>query len=208
MRSFNHYYWNAFLRPAEVYKRLLTDNRKLRYALYAILINMVAYTLVYVFLIYGDGRPYKPWLDIPEELYYRYNVWFTAPSMLVGWLAAAGLVHLISRSFTWVGTFDDLLILLGFSISIASWSTSVHDVVSSGLGALHIIDQQQYELLLNTPTIWRTILWVLFGLYFLWFMLLFSISVYLVYKPRKIVALLLGIAGFGVYQLFFLIFNR
>ncbi len=208
MASFNQYYWPAFIKPASTYKALLTSQDKLRFAIYAMIINMVAYTLVYLFLIYGDGRPYKPWLNIPEELYYRYNVFLTAPTMFVGWLAATALIHLLTRAFTTTGTFDDLLILLAFSISIASWSTSVHDLITSCLGAFHIIDQQHYELLLNTPTIWRNILWLLFGLYFLWFIALFSIGVYLVYKPTKLVAILLGTAGFILYQVFFLIFNR
>jgi len=169
---------------------------------------MVVYTLVYLFLIYGDGRPYKPWLDIPEGVYYRYNVWFTAPTMFIGWLAAAAFTHLLTRSFTHSGTFDDLLVLLGFTISIASWSTSIHDLITSGLGAVHLINQQHYELLLNTPTIWRTILWILFGLYFAWFILLFSISVRVVYNTTKIAAVLLGVAGFLIYQGLFLVFNR
>lgn len=208
MSSFVRYYWPAFIRPVTVYKSLLKSDRRLRYAIYAMLINMVVYTLVYLFLIYGDGRPYKPWLDIPEEVYYRYNVWFTAPTMFIGWLAAAAFTHLLTRSFTHRGTFDDLLVLLGFSISIASWSTSIHDLLTSGLGAVHLINQQHYELLLNTPTIWRTILWILFGLYFAWFILLFSISVRVVYRTTRIAAVLLGVAGFLIYQGLFLVFNR
>jgi hypothetical protein len=30
-----------------------------------------------VFLIFGGGQPFKPWLDIPSETYYRYNVFFS-----------------------------------------------------------------------------------------------------------------------------------
>lgn len=205
---FNQFYWPAFVRPVSTFRSILASPVRLRYALYAMVINMVAYTMVYVFLIFGDGRPYKPWLNIPEDLYYRYNVWLTAPTMLIGWLAAAGLIHLLTRSINKNGTFNDLLILLGFSISIASWSTSVHDVITSCMGALQIIDQQDYELLLNTPTVWRAILWILFAVYFSWFILLFSISVYLVYKPSKITSALLGVTGFAIYQVLFLVFNR
>lgn len=208
MATFGQYYWPAFIKPASTFRAILGSADKLKFALYAMLINMFAYTLVYIFLVFGEGRPYKPWLNIPEEVYYRYNVWLTAPTMFIGWLAAAALIHLATRAFTSRGTFDDMLILLGLSISIASWSTSVHDVLTSCLGALQIIDQQHYELLLNTPTIWRTILWILFGIYFSWFILLFSLSVYIVYKPPRYTAVLLGIAGFTVYQGFFLVFNR
>jgi hypothetical protein len=164
--------------------------------------------MVYVFLIFGGGQPYKPWLDIPLEIYYQYNVFFCAPSMFLGWILAAGTIHLLCRLSSVVGSFEKILVALGFGISISSWTTGVHDLLTSFLGGIHLINQHDYELALNTPTIWRTLLWIQMTAYLLTFIILFSIAVKVVYKSNFGTALWLGTSGFIIYQLFFLIFNR
>lgn len=205
---FLQYYLSAFVRPAQTFSTLLNDNRKLRFAFYAVFIQAVVYTLVYIFLVMGDGRPYKPWLNISPEEYYWYNRFFLAPSMLLAWILAAGAVQLLSKMLGGKGSFEDTLCVLGFGIGIASWATGLHDVVSSFLGAVHIINQQAFELALNSPTIWRTLLWILMIIYLLWFCVLFSKGVMTVHKIKVSSAVLIGVCGFIVYQLFFFIFNR
>jgi hypothetical protein len=58
----------------------------------------VLYTLVYIFLVFGGGRPYKPWLPISQEGYYRYNVLFLAPFMFIGWILATIVAQLLGRA--------------------------------------------------------------------------------------------------------------
>ena len=206
--SFANYYFSAFVRPTQAFEKLIDDKRLLRLGFYAVLIPATLYTFVYVFLIWGGGQPFKPWLDIPLDVYYRYNVFFCAPSMFLGWILAAGVIQVFSHFITNTGTFEQLLSVFGFGISVASWSTGIHDILTSFLGAIHVIDQRNYEILLNSPTIWRTLLWIQMILYLIWFSFLFSIGVKTVYKVKTRQAILLGIIGFLVYQLFFLIFNR
>jgi|GEM_PF-1709922 hypothetical protein len=136
--SFYHYYHNTVFRPASTFERLIADNRMLRFGFYAVAITAILYTLVYLFLIFGDGRPFKPWLSIPLEVYYRYNVFFCATSMLLGWLLAAAVVHTLCRMGMQAGSFEQTLAVFGFGISIASWTTGVHDVVTSLLGGIHM----------------------------------------------------------------------
>jgi Yip1 domain len=175
---------------------------------WSVLIMAILYTGVYIFLIMGKGMPFHPWLNISPEVYYRYNVFFCAPSMILGWILSAGVVHVISRSIGSTGSFDQLLAVFGLSIGIASWSTGLHDIITSFLGAIHVISQREYEKALNSPTVWRTVLWILMFIYLAWFIILFSKGVKAVYKIPAGKATLLGIAGFLVYQFFFLIFNR
>jgi len=208
MRRFITYYFHTFFRPADTFSKLLGEQKQVIFGFRSVLITAILYTLVYIFLILGGGQPFKPWLDIPLETYYRYNVFFCAPSMFLGWILAAGTVHTLCCFVTDQGRFENILSLLGFGIGIASWTTGIHDLTTSFLGALHIIDQRGYEVALNSPTIWRTLLWVQMIAYLLWFILLFTIAVRSVYKLKVFPSLLIGTLAFLIYQLFFLIFNR
>lgn len=208
MNSFFRYYTRSIFKPKLTFNELLTEPRQLQFAMGAVAMMAAVYTVVYVFLIFGGGQPFKPWLDIPLDVYYRYNVFFCAPSMFLGWILAAGVVHLLSTLIVHRGTFEQILTLFGFGIGLASWSTGVHDLLTSFLGAVGIISQRNYEVVLNSPTIWRAFLWAQMALYLVWFITLFYIAVRSVYGVSPIKSILLGICGFLTYQCFFLIFNR
>ena len=206
--TFWWYYKWTILKPHASFSALILDSRYLINAFYAVLITALLYTFVYVFLIFGGGQPFMPWLDIPVDVYYRYNVFFCAPTMFFGWILAAGVVHTVSRPVTNKGTFEQILCLFGFGIGIASWATGLHDILTSFLGAILVIDQRGYEVALNTPTVWRSLLWIQMSVYLLWFLVLFYNAVRTVYGLRPIASALLGTSGFIVYQMFFFIFNR
>lgn len=206
--NFLKYYVGTITRPRLTFGDLIVDRKYLSMSFIAVSITAILYTFVYVFLIFGGGQPFKPWLDIPSETYYRYNVFFCAPSMFLGWILASGVVHSVTRFITKSGSFEQTLAVFGFGLSIASWTTGIHDVLTSFLGAVHVINQHDYELALNSPTIWRTILWILMIAYLMWFMILFSKGVKTVYRLTTTQSVILGILRFFVYQLFFLIFNR
>jgi hypothetical protein len=208
LRTFRDYYWGTIVQPASNFKHLIRDKKALRFSTFAVLITAILYTLVYVFLIFGGGQPFKPWLIISPEFYYKYNVFFCAPSMFLGWILAAAVVHVLSRFITAAGSFEQTLSVFGFGIGIASWATGIHDILTSFLGAVQVIDQRDYETTLNAPTIWRTLLWIQMTAYLVWFIILFSKGVKAVYPVKNWQAIILGSVGFIIYQLFFLIFNR
>lgn len=208
MPGFRKYYRLTLIKPSLAFSDLVKEEGLVRLSFLAVLITAILYTLVYVFLILGGGQPYKPWLDIPPEIYYRYNVFFCAPSMFLGWILASALVHLISRLFVHTGCFEQTLSVFGFGISIASWATGIHDIITSFLGAFHFIDQHTYETALNSPTIWRTLLWIQMLGYLVWFVILFSRGTKVVYEIKKWQSVFLGLTGFITYQMFFFIFNR
>jgi hypothetical protein len=72
MKSFKDYYFGTIFRPGRTFEALMSDGRRLRFGLLALLISIVLYTLVYVFLTIGGGAPsaFTPWLAIPKEVYY------------------------------------------------------------------------------------------------------------------------------------------
>jgi hypothetical protein len=206
--TFGELYGLAFRRPLVSFNALVVDAGKMKKAFFAVLLSAILYSFVYLFLIFGKGLPYKPWLKIAPEVYYQYNVWFVAPSMFLGCILSASVTHVIVLASGTRGNFENLLACFAFSVSVASWSTLVHDLVTSFLGAIHVIDQRHYEHLLNTATIWRTVLWLLMTLYLVWFIMLFSSSIRSCYRIKRRTSFLLAIAAFVVYQGFFLIFNR
>mmetsp|Transcript_19117 Transcript_19117/g.34621 ORF Transcript_19117/g.34621 Transcript_19117/m.34621 type:complete len:215 (+) Transcript_19117:55-699(+) len=209
-KSFRDYYFGIIIRPRRTFDVLVRDRRRLRFGLLAMLITIFQYTLVYVFLTIGGGAPstFTPWLAIPAEVYYMYNQFFLAPSMFAGWVLAAGIAQLLSRLFSGKGSFEDNLSVFGFAISIASLASLLHDLPDTFLGAIGVINLGEYEVALNSPTIWRTILWILYGLYFITFFVLFPKGVGAAQRIRSCPAILVGVLAFIVYQGVFLIFNR
>lgn len=209
-RTFRSYYFGVMLRPGRTFEALMEDDRRLRFGLIALGINALLYTLVYIFLWHGGGAPssFTPWLAIPSEVYYFYDRFILAPSMVACWILAAGTAQLLSRPFAKRGSFEDLLSVFGFGIGIASLASLAHDLPDSFLGAIGLLDLQEYEVILNSPTIWRTILWICYSLSFVWFVLLFFKGVKAARGIRGWRAALTGTIAFIAYQFFFLVFNR
>jgi hypothetical protein len=206
--AFLTYYFGVFRGASRQFGLLRHDSRKLRFGFIAVMIQAILYTLVYVFLTIGDGRPYKPWLRIPEENYYAYNIYFLAPSMLLAWLLSAAVVHVLVRALGRRGEFDSLLASFGFVVGIVPFTTGIHDLVTSFLGAAGVINQQGYEQQLNGPTFWRALLLIQMAAYVLCFLVLFTKAVRAVYHTRVLLSVILGLSALLIFQGFFFIFNR
>jgi hypothetical protein len=211
LTSFRSYYLGTIIRPRRTFAALLADDRRLRHGLLALALNAALYTLIYAFLWHGGGAPssFTPWLAIPKDVYYAYNRFLLAPSMVAGWMLAAGVAQLLSRPFGGKGSFEDTLSVFGFGISIACLASLAHDLPDSLLGAIGLLNLREYEVVLNTPmTIGWAILWTCYSLSFLWFLVLFPKGVAAAQRIGRGPAVLVGVLSFAVYQFVFLIFNR
>ena len=207
---FKDYLIGTLISPGKTFKLLIKDNRKLKFGLIAISINALVYTIIYVFLTLGGGAPssFDPWLAVPKDVYYSYNRFWLAPSMFGCWILAAGVAHLLSKLFSGKGSFEDTLSVFGFGFTIATFFAALHDLPDSFLGAIGLLDLRWYETALNSPTVWRTILMILYGTGL--FMLVF-LSIKGVSASQKIkggAALFIGIVAAVVYQGIFFVFNR
>ena len=151
---------------------------------------------------------FTPWLAIPADVYYRYNIFFAAPSMFMSWILAASVVHLLARLFSGAGSFEGTLSVMGFGVSIATWASGIHDFTDAALAALGVINAREYELALNTPTFWRGLLWTLYGIYFIWMTVLFAKGVGASERLRRGPSILLALIGLVVYHGLFAVFNR
>jgi hypothetical protein len=207
---FKDYYLGLFLHPRRTFDELMTDNRRLKFGFLAFAISLVLYNLVYIFLTAGGGAPssFKPWLAIPSEVYYSYDRFMLAPSMLGCWILAAGLAQLLSRFFSGKGSFEDTLSVFGFAIGISVLFSLAHDLPDSFLGAIGVLNLKEYEVILNSPTIWRTVLWTLYIASAVSFAILFPKAVGAAQKIKPMPAIFIGLTSFFVYQFVFLVFNR
>jgi hypothetical protein len=207
---FLYYLFNTLLHPRRTFDRLLLDERRLKFGFYAMVITATVYTLVYIFLTMGGGAPssFDPWLAVAKDVYYSYNRFRLAPSMFGCWILSAGLAYLLSRLVSGKGSFDDTLSVFGFGITLATFFSALHDLTDSFLSAIGLLDQGWYEVQLNTPTIWRTILMTLYGISLILLFVYLIIGVARSQKIKFAHALWIGFLAAVVYQGVFFIFNR
>lgn len=210
MNTFKDYFIGTLLHPRRTFEALLLDERRLKFGLYAITINAILYTFVYIFLWYGRGAPstFTPWLAVPKDVYYFYNQFWLAPSMFGCWILAAGVAHLLSRIFAGKGSFEDTLSVFGFGVTIATFFALLHDLTDSFLVAIGLLDARWYEVQLNSPTIWRAILLTLYSVALILLYVLLTKGVFASQRIKGIPGLLIGLVSFIAYQGTFFIFNR
>lgn len=203
-------YLGTIVSPRKSFQKVLASGNYLSLCFIYILIPIAAYTLMYVFLTIADGAPsvFTPWLNIPKEDYYSVNRFLLAPSMLLCLFVATSVVQILSRLFHGAGSFEQTLVVISLSISIAMWGGLIHDLPMSFLSAIGVIDAGQHEIAMNSPTIFRTLLWICYSVYFIAFIVLFSLSVRTVHKLNWLKSISIGVTAFIIFQLVFLIFNR
>lgn len=171
----------------------------------------ITYLLVYYFLAHNGGRPtvFTPWLAIPAEQYYRYNFWLHVPSLLLAWVSSAAFAHLAARAMRGVGSFEGTLSTLGLGIGVASMTTGLHDIVTTFVGYVGVLDQRAYEDALSTPgTAEHALIWTLMALYSLAFELLFTFAISSTHRLSLLRSFVAATVGFIVYQMLFVLFNR
>lgn len=210
MASFGSYYAGSLLRPRRTFDALMAEPHRLQFGLLALLINAVLYTCVYIFLTMRGGAPssFTPWLNIPKDVYYSYDRFILAPSMFGAAILAAGVALLLGKLFGGKGSFEDTLSAFGFAIGIPSLFSLLHDFTDTFLGAIGLLDVKWYEVQLNSPTIWRALLWTCYGASFLFFFILFPKAAGASQRLKPAPAILIGVLAYLLYQFIFLIFNR
>jgi len=203
-------YLQTVYKPRKTFEELIIKDNLYKHSFAYISIPIVCYSLLYIFLTIANGAPstLTPWLNISKENYYSINRFLLAPSMIICWFTATSFIQVISRLLGGAGTFEQTLSTISLSISIAMWGALIHDLPMSFLSAVGVIDASQHEIAMNSPTIFRTILWICYSIYFIAFFILFPISVRVVHKLNWKKSIIIGSLAFIIFQTIFLIFNR
>lgn len=209
-KSFGSYFGGCFTKPGRTFASLLADGRRVRMAALAVLVPAAGYTLMYLLAWIAGGAPstFKPWLAIPIQDYFKWDIFIVAPSMFGCWVLASGSTQLVARALGGRGSFEDSATVIGFGIGVASCASLVHDLTDAALGAAGIIDMKVYEEALNSPTFWRALLWTLWAMYFIAFLVIYTKGFRAAHGLPRGKAIFLAVLGLVVYQGFFLVFNR
>jgi hypothetical protein len=210
MKEFFRIYFQTIYKPRKTFEWLVTQENVLKWSLGFILIPVILYTLMYIFLTVAGGAPsvFTPWLNISRENYYAINRFLLAPSMILCWFAASSFIQVASRLSGGRGAYENTLATVALSISIAMLGGLLHDLPMSFLSAVGVIDARQHEIDMNSPTIFRTLLWICYSLYFIGFLFFFPLAVKTVHKFSWIKSVLIGVPGFVIFQVVFFVFNR
>jgi hypothetical protein len=203
-------YFKMFYKPKSTFEAVFESGNALKYAFFAFLIPSLGYTLFYIMAYFAGGSPstFKPWLTIPIEEYFKYDIILTFPGYYLAWIGASVTVYLLSALMNGQSRFDNILAVFGFGIGVATWSSLLHDLTDAFLSIIGVIDMREYEKLLNEPTFWRLLLWSLYTLYFFWFLTLFTIGIKKAQGFNLLKSILLAVTGLATFQIILLIFIR
>jgi len=208
--SFWTLYFRMFYNPKRTFEIIFESDKALKYGFFAFLIPSLGYTLFYIMAYFAGGSPstFEPWLAIPIEKYFKYDIFLSFPGYYLSWIGASVTVYLLSKLMNGQSKFDNILAISGFGIGIATWSSLLHDLTDAFLSIIGIIDMREYERLLNEPTFWRGLLWSLYTLYFFWFLTLFTIGIRKAQAFSLFKSILIALAGLITFQIILLIFIR
>lgn len=111
MKTFFYYFVLPLVRPAKRMDELFNDERRVKFAA----LNLLIIGLLYTFTIYmgyrnGFGAVVKPFIAIPAEDYYLYELFFALPLFFLVVVLFAGCAQLLSRVFGGKGTFEDAFV--------------------------------------------------------------------------------------------------
>ncbi len=209
-KGFFSYYFRMFIAPRRTFSALLSDEKRFRYGFYAALIPALGYTLFYIMASQAGGAPstFKPWLAIPAEDYFFWDIFLSIPGIFISIICATGIIQLLSHLWHTSGSFEDTFVVISFGSAVASWATMLHDLTDAFLAFTGVISMQEYERLLNEPGFFHYMLYTLFLIYFTWFPLLFAKGFGEVHKGSNAKSVFLGILGLIIYQGVLLIFIR
>jgi len=199
-----------FYKPKSTFELIFETNKSLKYGFFAFLVPALGYTIFYIAAYFAGGSPstFKPWLALPIENYFKYDIYLTIPGYFLSWIGASGIVYLLSVLMNGQSKFDNILAIIGFGIGIATWSSLFHDLTDAFLSIIGVIDMQEYEILLNEPTIWHGLLLTLYSIYFLWFLALFTIGIKIAHGISLFKSAIIALIGLISFQLILLIFIR
>ncbi|MHC1780204.1 MAG: YIP1 family protein [Bacteroidales bacterium] len=209
-KSFGSLYLRMFYRPSSTFDNIFDSGHTLKYAFFASLVPAIGYTLFYIMAWYSGGSPstFKPWLALPVEEYFKYDIILTLPGYFLSWIGASGVVYLICSALKGDAKYDNILAVIGFGIGVATWSSMFHDLTDAILSVLGIIDMQEYEALLNEPTFWRGLLWTLYAIYFSWILTLFTLGIKKATGLNLFKSIIVSFIALCTFQTILLIFIR
>lgn len=169
----------------------------------------LGYSVVALLLALAKATPMpEPYLRIPDAEYFAAAVFFYAPVIVAAWLLASGAMYVAARATRGEPRFDELLRATAFASGLGTLGTLVADLVTSPLRAMGAIDEQAWEASIAERGGWFVFTWATLILYIVLFLLTYPLAVRQSTRLAWPGAIVIGVAGFMVFQGFEYVFIR
>ena len=114
IKGFFTYLLIPLFRPSRNLPRLIADRHQVGYAVLALLLIGMLYTvIVYVGYTRGFGAVTPPVLNIAPEEYYRWETFFALPMYFIIAIMFAGTARLIAHALRGTGSYESLFAIYG-----------------------------------------------------------------------------------------------
>ena len=199
----------TIFRPVKTFKALVLEPRALSKGVRALLLIGVLYTLTVAGLALAGASVFAPpFLSLPADEYYIFEVFFAIPVFLLGWMAAGGLAYLLSRGRGESrGSYEGLLAALALAITVPSFVTWIPETV---LTIVLLLGANQGEVMEYTarPGFWQMFVIAYQTAAGLWMLVLAGAAVRAVRGVKRTRAAVVSLATILVFLCLMIVFIR
>ena len=169
----------------------------------------VGYSVVALLLALAAANPMpEPYLRIPDADYFAAATFFYGPVIVAAWLLASGVMYVAARAVRGEPRFDELLSATAFASGLGTLGTLIADLVTSPLRAVGVINEQAWEASIAQMGGWFVFTWATLVIYIVLFLLAYPLAMRLSTRLAWPGAVVIGVAGFLVFQGFEYVFIR
>jgi hypothetical protein len=134
--------------PKSVLLRLERDPRhpQVGVGLKHVLTLAILYEIAILLWAFGTTKvTLPPFLKIPEEHYYFYELAFLIPLFIITWLLASAMAYLLSKVMGGNGSFDAILGGFGLTMAVSAYFTLIPDYIQGILWTAGWIPFNEYQ---------------------------------------------------------------
>lgn len=158
--------------------RLATDPRAAFIGFRNTLGIAVLYEVAILLWAFGaEGVTLPPFLRIPEEDYYFYELIFLIPLFLITWLLASAIGYVASKALGGTGSFDSILGGFGVTMAVSAYFTLLPDYLQGILWTTGLVSFQEYQELTGSGGL-LLIVWAYMLAYVLAHLVLYSVTIH------------------------------
>ena len=184
MKTFFRYLFGTIFFPRRAFGRLMADSRPMRRGVQAVLLAGSLYVLTTAVLAVAGAVPMAPvFLPVRLENYHFWQMLFILPLLILIWVFASVLVHVLGRGSRKGGSLRRTLAVFGYSLAgpvILLWVPQTAIAVFYGLG----MGQQEMVDILSEPGPEQTLFLAAHGLALIWVYGLCSVAAAVSQKVR------------------------
>lgn len=182
--------------PRRFAKRLVTDPRAAFIGFRSVLAIAILYEgAIFLWAVGADGVTLPPFLMIPEQQYYFFELIFLIPLFVLTWLLAAAIGYVSSKALGANASFDALLGGFGVTMAISAYFTLVPDYIQGILCTTEWVPFAEYQEVTGKGIL-SIIVWAYMLAYAFAHLVLYSLTVHHTQGLGGLRSVLVGLASF------------